>query len=57
MFNLAIDSKLGGCKLVKIRVNDAPSDASGSRWTTRLRWRSKWRSEDFPPLVGGCNGR
>ena len=40
LFNLAIDSKLCGCDVVAIRVDDAPADPFGSSSPTRSAKRS-----------------
>ena len=46
MFNLAIDSKLRGCDVITLRVEDiAPHGAALHRATVRSLSPSKWTSE------------
>ena len=59
MFNLAVDSKLRGCDVVAMRVEDVwkvPSDISESRSMMRLPSPSKSKSEVFGQS-GHCSAR
>src|SRR6266851_2890295 len=53
LFNLAIDSKLGGCDLVRLQVDDVCASVI-SNWTGRpvFFWITVARSRTRPPLGG-----
>ncbi len=58
MFNLAIDSKLRGCDVISLKVEDvAPSGYANDRATVRQRKTSSCQSRPGKPLTTICGSR